>query len=282
MKRSIATVTMTGTLPEKLRAASAAGFGGIELCEADIGEISLRDIASMAMDWGLQIDVLQPFRNFEGISSFQHERNLDQADRIFDRMNELGAARMLVCSNTQEQALRDDRLSASQLRDLAGKAAKHGLKVGFEALSWGTHICTFDHAYRIIAEADHPALGLVVDSFHTLALPFAWDTIAEIDGSRIAYVQIADAMKLDLPVIEWSRHHRCLPADGDLDVSGFLAAVLATGYRGPVSLEIFSDALKLLPAGEIARRGMRSLISLERQIETAFAPGDDMRVSAAG
>lgn len=31
----------------------------------------------MAMDWGLQIDVLQPFRNFEGISSFQHERNLD-------------------------------------------------------------------------------------------------------------------------------------------------------------------------------------------------------------
>jgi hypothetical protein len=84
-------------------------------------------------------------------------------------------------------------------------------------------------------------------------------------------------MNLDLPLIEWSRHHRCLPADGDLDVSGFLAAVLATGYQGPISLEIFGDALKLLPAEEIARRGMRSLISLERQIETAFAPTNDGR-----
>lgn len=33
MKRGIATVTMTGTLPEKLRAARSAGFGGIELCK---------------------------------------------------------------------------------------------------------------------------------------------------------------------------------------------------------------------------------------------------------
>ena len=36
MKRSIATVSLSGTLPEKLEAAAAAGFDGVELFENDL------------------------------------------------------------------------------------------------------------------------------------------------------------------------------------------------------------------------------------------------------
>ena len=40
MRRSIATVCLSGTLDEKLAAAARAGFDGIELFEADLVELA--------------------------------------------------------------------------------------------------------------------------------------------------------------------------------------------------------------------------------------------------
>jgi len=39
----------------------------------------------------------------------------------------------------------------------------------------------------------------------------------------------------------WLRHFRNMPGEGDLTVTGFMRAVMATGYNGPISLEIFND-----------------------------------------
>ena len=45
-------------------------------------------------------------------------------------------------------------------------------------------------------------------------------------------------------VLEWSRHFRCFPGQGTLDVTGVVAATLEAGYRGPLSLEVFSDVVR--------------------------------------
>ena len=63
----------------------------------------------------------------------------------------------------------------------------------------------------------------------------------------------------------WSRHFRNFPGQGDLDVEGFVRAVLASGYSGPLSLEIFNDEFRAAPARLIARDGLRSLILVEAQ-----------------
>ncbi|QCL97746.1 sugar phosphate isomerase/epimerase family protein [Agrobacterium tumefaciens] len=268
MKRSIATVTMSGTLKEKLNAASSAGFAGIELMESDIAGHKPREIAAMISDFGLEIDVLQPFRNFEGVSSEQHMANLERARRAFDLMAELGTSLMLVCSNTSDVAICDDNLSSDQLAEIADIAADRSLKIGFEALSWGTCISTYDHAYKVVRTANHKGLGIVLDSFHTLALQDPLLDIPSIDPGQLFYVQIADAPMLSLPLIDWSRHHRRLPGNGDMDVGAFLRSVTQTGYNGTISLEIFSDELKGRPALEVAREGMDSLKKLEADIST--------------
>ncbi|MGP4693895.1 sugar phosphate isomerase/epimerase family protein [Agrobacterium cavarae] len=266
MRRSIATVTMSGTLREKLNAASSAGFAGIELMEADIAGHKPREIAAMVADFGIEIDVLQPFRNFEGVSSEQHMANVERARRAFDLMAELGTSLMLVCSNTSEDAICDDHLSSDQLAEIADIAVDRSLKVGFEALSWGTCISTYDHAYKVVRTANHEGLGIVLDSFHTLALQDPLSDMPSIDPARVFYVQIADAPMLSLPLIDWSRHHRRLAGNGDMDVGAFLRSVAETGYDGTISLEIFSDELKRKSALEVAREGMNSLITLEASI----------------
>ena len=80
--------------------------------------------------------------------------------------------------------------------------------------------------------ADHPNVGLILDSFHTLARKIDVDSIRAIPGDRIFIVQLADAPLIDMDLLYWSRHFRNMPGEGDLPVTDFMRAVAATGYDG--------------------------------------------------
>lgn len=266
----IATVALSGNLADKLEAAARVGFDAVEVMEADLlaYEGSPADVRRIAEDLGIAIDLYQPFRDFEAMPEPQRTRNLDRAERKFDIMQALGTGMVLVCSNTQAAALDDDARAAADLRAMAERAARRGLRVGFEALSWGTHIRLWRHAWRIVQQADHPALGLIVDSFHTLALRDDPAGLADLPGDRIFFVQLADAPLRDMDVLSWSRHFRNFPGQGDLPVDGFVRAVLASGYAGPLSLEVFNDHFRAAPSSQIARDGLRSLILAEARATT--------------
>ena len=98
MHRSIAAVSMSGTLRQKLEAIAAARFDGIELFENDFIAFngSARELRAMAEDLGLGIDLFQPFRDFEGMPDEAFRKSLDRAERKFDLMQTLGAPLMLV------------------------------------------------------------------------------------------------------------------------------------------------------------------------------------------
>lgn len=110
--------------------------------------------------------------------------------------------------------------------------------------------------------ADHAHIGLILDSFHTLGRKVDPDTIRRIPGDKIFFVQLADAPAIEMDLLYWSRHFRNMPGEGDLDVTGFMRAVTATGYAGPISLEIFNDQFRAGVPRLVATDGHRSLISL--------------------
>ena len=194
-KTSIATVSLSGTLPEKLEAAAAVGFDGVEIFENDLLTFdgSPADVRRIAEDLGLAITIFQPFRDFEAMPEPQRRRNLDRAERKFDLMEALGTDLVLVCSNAQPAAIDDDARAAADLAEMAERAARRGLRVGYEALAWGRNVSRWRHAWRIVQQAAHPALGLIVDSFHTLSLDDDPSGIADMPGEKIFFVQLADA-----------------------------------------------------------------------------------------
>ena len=265
--RSIATVCLSGVLADKLDTAARVGFDGVEIFENDLLTFdgSPADIRAMCEDLGLTITLFQPFRDFEAMPDAQRSRLLDRAERKFDVMEQLGTDLVLVCSNTQAASVGDDSRAAADLHAMAERAAARGLRVGYEALAWGRHVNTWRHAWRIVEQADHKALGLIVDSFHTMAIGDDPDGIAQLPGDRIFFTQLADAPAMSTDVLSLSRHYRNFPGQGELDVARFLRAVVASGYAGPLSLEVFNDSFRSAPTRMIARDGLRSLALVEAQ-----------------
>jgi 4-hydroxyphenylpyruvate dioxygenase len=268
MKTSIATVSISGDFLEKLSAIAAGGFDGIEIFENDFLAFdgSPRDVGRMVRDAGLQITLFQPFRDFEGMPQPQRARVFDRAERKFDVMQELGTDLMLICSNVSPLALGGIDRAAADFHELGERAAKRGLRVGYEALAWGKHINDHRDAWEIVRRADHANVGLILDSFHTLARKIDVNSIRSIPCDKIFIVQLADAPLIDMDYLYWSRHFRCMPGQGDLPVKDFMAAVTATGYDGYLSLEIFNDQFRGGSPKSIALDGRRSLVYLADQI----------------
>jgi 4-hydroxyphenylpyruvate dioxygenase len=203
----------------------------------------------------------------------QFRRSLERAERKFDLMQAMGAPLVLCCSNTSPLTIDDPALAAAQLHELAERAARHGLRVGFEALAWGRKTSLYGQAWDIVRRADHPSLGLILDSFHTISLKDDPAGIARIPGDRIFFLQMADAPLLEMSVLQWARHHRSFPGQGEFDVVDFFVQTLRAGYTGPLSLEIFNDVFRETPNRRIAVDAMRSLLYLESEARERLAPG---------
>jgi len=264
MKTSIATVSISGNFTEKLEAIAAAGFDGIEIFEQDFiaHDGDPREVGDMIRAMGLEITLFQPFRDFEGLPEPLRSKAFDRAERKFDLMQELGTDLVLVCSSCHPQALGGIDRAAADLRELGERATKRGLRIGYEALAWGRYVNDHRDAWEIVRRANHDNVGLILDSFHTLARGIDPETIRRIPGDKIFFVQLADAPAIDMDLLYWSRHFRNMPGEGDLDVTGFMRAVMATGYAGPISLEIFNDQFRGGRPKTIAKDGYRSLVAL--------------------
>ncbi|MES2174271.1 MAG: TIM barrel protein [Pseudomonadota bacterium] len=258
---AIATVSLRGTLEEKLKAAAAAGFAGVEIFENDLigSALAPREVRTMLGDLGLTCMLYQPFRDFEGMPGDLRRRAFDRAKAKFDLMDELGTDRILICSSCHPAALGERQRIVDDFRELGDIAQQRGVILGYEALAWGRHVNDHRDAWGIVEAVDHPHVGIILDSFHSLSRKIPNDSIRGITGDKIAFVQLADAPLLDMDLLYWSRHFRNLPGQGGLDVEGFVAEILRTGYTGPLSLEIFNDRFRSNAARLVAEDGCRSL-----------------------
>ncbi len=277
MKTSIATVSISGDLREKLEAIAAAGFDGVEIFENDLlaFDRSPAEVRRMVEDLGLEVTLFQPFRDFEGLPEPHRTQAFDRAERKFDLMEQLGAPLVLVCSSVAPASLGGIDRAAADFRELGERAERRGLRVGYEALAWGRHVNDHRDAWEIVRRADHPNVGLILDSFHTLSRRISSETIRAIPGDKIFIVQLADAPALDMDLLYWSRHFRNMPGQGDLPVLEFARALAATGYDGPLSLEIFNDQFRSGSPRTIAQDGHRSLVFLMdqvREVEPVLVP----------
>jgi 3-dehydroshikimate dehydratase len=286
MRKSIATVSLSGTLEEKLAAASQVGFDAVELFENDLISCPLPpvQIRRRADDLGLGIDLYQPLRDIEAVPHTEFDRNIHRAASKFEVMSELGVSTVLACSNVSTSAIDDDALAADQLLQISQLAAGYGIRVAYEALAWGRFVNTYDHAWKLVSTANHPNLGLCLDSFHILSRREDASGIRTIPGDKILFVQLADAPEMSVDVLEWSRHYRCFPGQGNFDLTGFLADVIATGYDGPLSLEVFNDVFRQTDAERTATDALRSLLVLEEALAAriAQAPSDYPQSSQLG
>ncbi|MDW6005238.1 bifunctional sugar phosphate isomerase/epimerase/4-hydroxyphenylpyruvate dioxygenase family protein [Vibrio mangrovi] len=270
MKRSIATVSISGTLEDKFNAAAQAGFDGIEIFENDLTQSAMSpvQVRQLAESLNLEIIALQPFRDFEAMPDALRSKNFYRAQKKFELMHELGTKNLMVCSNVSPFTINDPARAAHDLYELAELANKEGFHISYEALAWGIHTKDYNQAWEIVKQADHDQLGIVLDTFHMFVRGNTLDLLRdEIPLDKISLVQVADAPRLQMDSLYFSRHFRCFPGQGDLPVVDFARCLREKGFQGYLSHEIFNDEFRASSPYEKAVDGMRSLLWLEEQSE---------------
>ncbi|RDV26776.1 sugar phosphate isomerase/epimerase and 4-hydroxyphenylpyruvate domain-containing protein [Alteromonas aestuariivivens] len=267
MKRSIATVSLSEDLESKLAAIANAGFEGVEIFENDLllANHSPKQVGDLIRSLNLTVTSLQPFRDFEAMPPAFRSKNIERAQRRFEVMSDLGTDTLMICSNVSDHTINDPMRAAEDLALLADLAAQYGFKLGYEALSWGRYVNDYLAAWEIVKLADRHNLGIVLDTFHIMARKTPIEPIRSIPKHKITLVQLADAPWMQLDLLQWSRHFRCFPGQGEFPLNPFFDALQATGYDGYVSLEIFNDELRNAPCDSVALDASRSLLWLDEQ-----------------
>lgn len=273
MKYSIATVCLSGTLEQKMHAAAKAGFHAIEIFENDLTQYrgSAADVKRIADSMGLDILVLQPFRDMEGMPEELRRKKYKMMERKMELAHQLGTKRLMMCSNVNPLSTNNLDRCAEDLYALAELAKREDMELGYEALAWGRHIADYDDAWNLVKMVDHPNLGVVLDTFHMFARGNTLDTLRnDIPVEKIALVQVADAPKMQMDILQYSRHYRCFPGQGDFPVIDFVKTLKDKGYDDYLSHEVFNDEFRSSSPKEKAVDGVRSLKWLEDQTDNLF------------
>ncbi len=261
------TITLAGPLEDKLRAVKAAGFTQIMLNATDIvGHPGGEDRAVAAVRAsGLRVTGFQVLRDFEGLAGHLHAYKVDVAKAMLQMCHAVGSRVLLACSSVSSHATGEAKELEKDLQKLAMLAVPLGIRIAYEALSWGRHVNQVAQAWEIVEAADRSNLGICLDSYHMLAHETAVEALQDIDPEKVFLVQLSDFMWQEVRSredrIETARHFRVFPGEGvhSNAVADMVRALDEAGYRGDYSFEVFNDDYRALPLAMVARRARRSV-----------------------
>ena len=274
------TITLAGPLEAKLDAMRAAGFTQVMLNANDLaghpgGPPAATEIVRKS---GLRVTGFQVLRDFEGLSGHLHAYKVDIAKAMLDMCHALGSRVLLCCSSTSSHATSDAAALIKDLQKLAMLAVPYGIRIAYEALSWGRHVNEYTQAWDLVAEADRANLGLAIDSFHILATGSSTERLEEVVAGKIVLVQLADFMWREIRSreerIDTARHFRVFPGEGvhSAEVAKLVRTLDELGYRGDYSFEVFNDDYTQLPHAVVAERARRSVKWLTDQVSRRSLP----------
>ncbi|KAI1411351.1 xylose isomerase-like protein [Hypoxylon sp. FL1857] len=263
-------------------------------------------IKAQVEEHNLKVLMLQPFANFEGWPKGSNERKdaFERAEGWMRIMEAVGTDMLQVGSSDAPGISSSIDDLAGDLAKLADLYAAKGQRIAYENWCWATHAPNWKDVWRIVEKADRPNLGLCLDTFQSGGGEWAdpttksglveglsrdelesrWkQSLAELSKTvppeKIYLLQISDAYKMEPPIEaktneeglrprgQWSHDYRPLPYDGGyLPVQDFLKAVLGTGFRGWLSIEVFDSKgpEKYSDMLEFSRKAMASLEKLLR------------------
>lgn len=241
--------TMPWSFEEDVRNYSRLGVEAIEVCEEKLDEGRFAEQLALTGEHGLEVSSVQPAVRTLFPSRLQPEpegipERLALFRRAIERIGPFTMGAPFVCNtgpppdgNIQEVF----EVAAREYRTLAEFAGSYGVSVALEPLSPAlmnveSAIWTLEQAMRIVEAVDREDFGICLDFWNVWqSADVAWEIKA--CGERIFVVHISD---WKTPRSFADRH---VVGRGEIPVSELLSAVHESGYRGPYTLEVFSDGV---------------------------------------
>jgi sugar phosphate isomerase/epimerase len=257
-------------LRTRAEAVAAAGFTGIGFTIDDLdaarATYGLAEVKRICDDLGLIHVEVELLENWWTVDSRRQASDRTRAS-LLAAAETLEARQIKVAPDVEVvdgavPPLADTAHWAAELHQLAGEAAEIGSRVALEPLPF-SNIADFRLAADLVAAADHPAAGLVVDIWHLERGPSTLADLAQVPGDKVFVVELNDApAPQSTDLFHDTIHHRVNCGSGTFDVKGFVKTLREIGFTGPWGVEIISDAQRRGPLQEALVEAHRTTMAL--------------------
>ncbi len=138
-----------------------------------------------------------------------------------------------VWQMTADERARDTDLLVTQLRELAGYAGDKGAVLGVEPLNRfeTSFINLAAQAIEVVDRVDHPACGIMLDTFHMNIEEKSLGAAIRATGKRLVHLHACE-------------NDRGAPGTGNVTWGEVAAALREIGYDGPVVIESFTSKVQ--------------------------------------
>ncbi|MFL5804546.1 MAG: sugar phosphate isomerase/epimerase family protein [Roseiflexaceae bacterium] len=250
-------------LQQALASAQQGHFEGLEFNPIEVADLveiqgaayvrKLFDDAGIRVaGWGLPIDWRSAEENWR--------KGLKDLPRLAKAAAAIGGMRtfMWIWPSSDERPYDENwRFHAERLTPIAWILAEHGCHFGLEFVGPKTmrdsarysFIYRMDEMLALGAEMG-PNVGLLLDCWHWYTSGGTLEELRALRPGQVVYVHVNDA-PAGVPVDAQVDNVRALPGEtGVIDIAGFLQALQAIGYDGPVVPEPFKTELTDLASDE--------------------------------
>jgi sugar phosphate isomerase/epimerase len=227
----------------------------IALWRYKVEEIGLADSKRLVKDAGLKVSSLCRGGMFPAATESERQKRIDDNKRAIEEAAELGTDTLVLVSgpSSDKDIATARKMVADGIEQIVPFAADYGIKLGIEPLHpmYAAERCvivTLNEANTIAEQYQPEQVGVVVDVFHVWWDPDLYNQIARAKG-RILGFHVSDWI-VPTPDLLMGRG---MMGDGVIDIRNIRNAVEQTGYKGPIEVEIFNEAIWNQPGDEVLR-----------------------------
>jgi sugar phosphate isomerase/epimerase len=252
---------LSGTLAEKLGKAARMGAAGVELITTQPASLDVSALLEQLGRNGLQVAAVASGGMAFAAKLTLLNSNPQSAALASQRLDELISlaaslhAPIVTVGSFRGRAVRDKERSLSELagilRRAGGRAADAGVRIALEPLNRfeGDLLNNVAQGLAFLKELNHPAVGLLVDTFHVNIEETSWTEPFRqaMTAGKLFHVHLGD-------------NNRLPPGHGLIDFAAILATLREIGYTGWLSAELLG-----IPDADTA--GQQTIDNMSRLME---------------
>lgn len=238
---------------EAVEGCSRAGLSWIGLWRHKVDETGLAESVRLVRDTGLGVSGICRGGMFPAGTKSVRMQRIDDNRRAIDEAAEFGAdVLVLVCGPAENCSLDDARLMVEEgIAALVPYAAERNVKLGIEPLhpvfaADRSVVVSLEQANDIVGMIGRPEVGVVIDVYHVWWDPALYNEIKRAAGHIFGF-HVNDW----LAPVENALMSRGMMGDGCIELERIRRAVQATGYDGPVEVEILNRDIWDMPYDEL-------------------------------
>ncbi len=223
----------------------ALGFDWFEVPIEGTGDIDYVRAGQILRDNGLGVSVcaaMGPDRDLIHPDPAIRDNGMAYLKHCIDAVRTMGGTNVVgplysavgrVWQMTDEERARDTDLLVRQLRELAAYAGDKGAVLGVEPLNRfeTSFINLAAQVVEVVDRVDHPACGIMLDTFHMNIEEKSLGAAIRAAGKRLVHLHACE-------------NDRGAPGSGNVTWGEVAAALREIGYDGPVVIESFTNKVK--------------------------------------